>query len=283
MLPFSFKEYCDWNDEHTGYLLTETGGYLLTEDGNKIKLEGKDERQAFVSYINNGSFPMVVTELKSNTELADKYLEGIYNTILVKDVVARKGVSDVQLLKNIVKYLCSNVGSLISIKNITDYINSSGRKITQKTVDKYIKALTDSFLFYNVERYNIKGKQLLKTLSKYYAIDTGLCNFLLSKSNTDIGHQIENIVYFELVRRGYRVNIGKIDDKEIDFVAIKENTKEYYQVTTSMLDEGVKARELEPLQKVGDNFPKFVLTLDDFEGTYEGINQVNIRNWLLQK
>lgn len=258
MLPFSFKEYFE-------------------ASGNE------DERKAFVSYINNGSFPMVVTELNSDTELTDKYLEGIYNTILIKDVVTRKGVSDIQLLKNIVKYLCSNIGSLISIKNITDYINSSGRKITQKTVDKYIKALTDSFLFYNVERYNIKGKQLLKTLSKFYVIDTGLCNFLLSQRNADIGHQIENIVYFELLRRGYRINIGKIDDKEIDFVAIKENTKEYYQVTTSMLDDGVKARELAPLQKVGDNFPKFVLTLDDFEGTYEGIKQVNLRNWLLQK
>ena len=258
MLPFSFKEFFEAS-------------------------ENKDERQAFVSYMNNGSFPMVVTELSSDTELTDKYLEGIYNTILVKDVVTRKGVSDIQLLKNIVKYLCSNIGSPISIKNITDYINNSGRTITQKTIDKYIKALTDSFLFYNVERYNIKGKQLLKTLSKYYVIDTGLCNFLLSTRNSDIGHQIENVVYFELLRRGYRVNTGKIDDREIDFVATKSDIKEYYQVSTTVLEKSVLERELTPLQKVSDNFRKVLLTLDDFEANHEGIEQINLRKWLLQQ
>jgi len=257
MLPFSFKEYLE-------------------------AVEDKDERHAFASYINNGAFPMVVTELNSNTELADKYLEGIYNTILIKDVVTRKGVSDIQLLKNIVKYLCSNIGSLISIKSITDYINSSGRAITQKTVDKYIKALTDSFLFYNVERYNIRGKQLLKTLSKYYVIDTGLCNFLLSTRNSDLGHQIEGIVYFELLRRGYRVNIGKTDDREIDFIATKSDIKEYYQVSATVLDQNVLERELIPLKKVNDNFRKVLLTLDDFESNHEGIEQINLRNWLLQ-
>ena len=246
-------------------------------------VEDEDEREAFVSYINGGSFPLVATELKNNTELADNYLEGIYNTILIKDVVTRKGVSDVQLLKNIVKYLSSNIGSPISIKNITDYINNSGRKITQKTVDKYIKALTDSFLFYNVERYNIKGKQLLKTLSKYYMIDTGLRNFLLSTKNSDIGHQIENVVYFELLRRGYRVNVGKVDDREIDFIATKEDIKEYYQVSYSVGETSVLEREITPLKKVSDNFRKILLTLDDFEGKNEGIEQINLRKWLLQQ
>jgi predicted AAA+ superfamily ATPase len=258
MLPLSFKEYYEASIE-------------------------KDKRTAFANFINTGAFPMLATEMAYDNETADKYLEGIYNTILIKDVVTRKGVGDVQLLKNIVKYLCSNIGSLISIKNITDYINNSGRTITQKTVDKYINALTESYLFYNAERYNIRGKQLLKTLSKYYVIDTGLCNFLLSIRNADWGHKIENIVYFELLRRGYRVNVGKIDDREIDFVATKMDTKEYYQVTYTMLDDEVKKRELYPLQKVDDYFPRIVLTLDDFEGTYEGIKQINLIKWLLQE
>ena len=231
--------------------------------------------------LNIGSFPVVGVQLKSNMELSDQYLEGIYNTIIVKDVVARKGVSDVGLLKNIVKYLCSNVGSPISTANITDYITKSGRKITQKTVDRYVKALANSFLFYPVERFNIKGKNLLKTLGKYYIVDTGLRNHLISTSNSDVGHQIENIVYLELLRRGYRVNIGKIDEKEIDFVASKQNTKEYYQVAMTALDESVREREIDPLRKVSDNYPKYLLTLDFITGDYEGIKQVNLIDWLL--
>ena len=223
----------------------------------------------------------MVTQLKSDMELTDQYLEGIYNTIIVKDVVTRKGVSDVALLKNIVKFLCSTVGSPVSIANITDYINNSGRSITQKTVDKYVKALANSFLFYPVERYNIKGKNLLKTLGKYYIVDSGLRNHLLSATNVDVGHQIENIVYLELLRRGYRVNIGKIDEKEIDFVAAKQNTKEYYQVALTALDERIQERELSPLLKVGDNYPKYLLTLDFINGDHDGIRQVNLIDWLL--
>ena len=240
-----------------------------------------DKTQAFEVYRIMGSFPVVVTQLKSDMELSDQYLEGIYNTILVKDVVTRKGVSDVALLKNIVKFLCSSIGSSVSIANITDYINNSGRKITQKTVDKYVKALADSFLFYPIQRYNIRGKNLLKTLGKYYIVDSGLRNHLLSATNADVGHQIENIVYLELLRRGYRVNIGKIDEKEIDFVATKQNTKEYYQVALTALDERVRERELDPLKKVSDNYPKYLLTLDFITGDYEGIKQVNLIDWLL--
>jgi predicted AAA+ superfamily ATPase len=256
MLPFSFAEFYEAN-------------------------ENKDKNRAFMDYLNIGSLPVVVTQLKSDMELSDQYLEGIYNTIIVKDVVSRKGISDIGLLKNIVKYLCSNVGSSISTANITGYINNSGRKITQKTVDKYIKALVDSFLFYNVERYNIKGKNLLKTLGKYYIVDTGLRNHLLSSANLDTGHQIENIVFLELLRRGYRVNIGKIDEREIDFVAARQNTKEYYQVSLSALDEPVRERELAPLLKVSDNYPKYLLTLDFISGDYEGIKQINLIDWLL--
>jgi len=257
MLPFSFAEYYEANSN-------------------------KNKNQAFTSYMNIGSFPVVVSQLKNDMELSDQYLEGIYNTIIVKDVVTRKGVSDVGLLKNIVKFLSSNIGSSISVANITDYINKSGRKITQKTVDKYVKALMNSFLFYNVERYNIKGKNLLKTLGKYYIIDTGLRNHLLSSSNSDMGHQIENIVYLELLRRGYRVNIGKIDEKEIDFIATKQHTKEYYQVAMTALEESVRVRELNPLQRVSDNYPKYLLTLDFITGDNEGIKQLNLIDWLLK-
>ena len=256
MSPFSFAEF-----------------YTLSEH--------KDKNQAFMNYLNIGSFPVVITQLGSDMELSGQYLEGIYNTIIVKDVVARKGISDVSLLKNIVKFLSSNVGSPLSTANITDYINNSGRKISQKTIDKYVNALTDSFLFYNVERYNVKGKNLLKTLGKYYIVDTGLRNHLLSSSNSDIGHQIENIVYLELIRRGYRVNTGKIDEKEIDFIAAKQTVKEYYQVAMTALDESVRERELLPLLRVGDNYPKYLLTLDFVTGDYEGIKQVNLIDWLL--
>lgn len=256
MLPFSFAEF-----------------YAASEY--------KDKTKAFMNYINTGSLPVIVTQLGRDMGLTDQYLEGIYNTIIVKDVVSRKGVSDVSLLKNIIKFLCSNIGSPISTANITDYINKSGRKITQKTVDKYVKALVDSFLFYSVERYNIKGKTLLKTLGKYYIVDTGVRNHLLSSANSDIGHQIENIVYLELLRRGYRVNVGKIDEKEIDFIATKQNTKEYYQVTMTALDEVVKNRELDPLKKIGDNYPKYLLTLDFITGDNEGIQQLNLIDWLL--
>jgi predicted AAA+ superfamily ATPase len=240
-----------------------------------------DKAQAFESYRAIGSFPVVATQLKSDMDLSDQYLEGIYNTVIVKEVVARKGVSDVALLKNIVKFLCSSVGSSVSIANITDYINNSGRNISQKTVDKYMKALVDAFLFYPVERYNIKGKNLLKTLGKFYIVDSGLRNHLLSAANADVGHQVENIVYLELLRRGYRVNIGKIDEKEIDFVATKQNAKEYYQVALTALDERVQERELGPLRMVRDNYPKYLLTLDFIAGDYEGIKQINLLDWLL--
>ncbi|MCL2354882.1 MAG: ATP-binding protein [Oscillospiraceae bacterium] len=257
MLPLSFQEF-------------------------KTAFSDLEKSELFNRYLNYGAFP-ILSKTEFDIQTYDQILLGIYNTILVKDVTKRGGISDITILERISKFLAGNVGSLISTSNITKEVVKSGRPILQKTVDKYIKALCDSFLFYKVDRYNIKGKTVLKTNSKYYVVDTGLRNTLLSSENLDVGHQIENIVFLELLRRGYRVNIGKVGDKEIDFVATKLDTKEYYQVATSMLDEGVKARELEPLQKVSDNFRKVVLTLDDFEGSYEGIEQINLRNWLLQK
>jgi predicted AAA+ superfamily ATPase len=257
MLPFSFSEFY------------ATGGQA-------------DRNQAFASYLNTSSFPVVVTQMNSDMELSDLYLEGIYNTIIIKDVVARKGISDVGLLENIVKYLCRCTGSLISIANITDHINNSGRRIAQKTVDKYVKALRDSFLFYAVDRLNIKGRNLLKTLGKYYIVDTGLRNHLLSSENSDIGYQLENIVYLELLRRGYRVNIGKVGEREIDFIATRQNTREYYQVALTVLDEAVREREIAPFLKVRDRYPKYLLTLDFMAGDYQEIQQINLIDWLLQ-
>ena len=254
MLPFSFTEFSQSSKE-------------------------ADPKKRFYDYLNFGSFPIVST-IYHDIEQHDQYLEGVYNTILLKDIATRNHIHDITLLKNIIKFLCSNVGSRVSTANITKTLAKSGRKITQKTVDSYVKALTDCYLFYFVERYNIKGKNLLKTLGKYYIVDTGLRNHLLMAENLDIGHQIENVVFLELLRRGYRVNIGKLDDSEIDFVASKTNTKAYYQVSASVLDEKVLQRELSPLRRTKDEYPKFLLTLDDFEGNHEGIQQVNLIDWL---
>jgi predicted AAA+ superfamily ATPase len=259
MLPFSFAEYCAYRDAYTN----------------------KEER-IFNDYLNFGSFPMIA-HMDADIEQVDKYLEGIYNTILIKDVANRKHINDISLLENIIRFLSSNVGSSVAAANITKTLNESGRRITQKTVEKYMKALTDCYLFYKVDRYNVKGKTLLKTLGKYYIVDTGLRNYLLSSQNLDIGHQIENIVFLELLRRGFRVNIGKVDEKEIDFVATKTNVKEYYQVSQSVLDAQVLERELAPLRKTKDDYPKYLLTLDTITGNYEGIKQLNLIDWLLKR
>jgi predicted AAA+ superfamily ATPase len=233
-----------------------------------------------MDYLNYGSFP-VAAKIYHDSEQHDQYLEGVYNTILIKDVASRAGINDVVLLKSIIKFLCSNIGSRVSTATIVKALEASGRKISQRTVDKYLKALTDAFLFYSVDRYDIKGKALLKTLGKYYVVDTGMRNHLLKAANTDIGHQLENIVFLELLRRGYRLNIGKTNEKEIDFIATKADGVEYYQVSASVLIDEVLKRELAPLQEVKDNHPKFLLTLDAYEGNHEGIRQLNLIDWLI--
>ncbi|MCL2859777.1 MAG: ATP-binding protein [Oscillospiraceae bacterium] len=255
MLPLSFKEF-------------------------KTAFPNLEKSELFNRYLNYGAFP-ILTKTEFDVQAYDQILLGIYNTILVKDVTKRNGISDITILEKITKFLAGNVGSFISTSNVTKEVVKGGRPILQKTVDKYIKALCDSFLFYKVDRYNVKGKTVLKTNSKYYVVDTGLRNVLLSSENLDVGHQIENIVFLELLRRGYRVNIGKVDDLEIDFVATKLNTKEYYQVSTTVLDNDVLKRELTPLRKTKDEYQKFLITLDDFEGNHEGVKQINLKNWLL--
>lgn len=260
MLPLSFAEYQNF----------------IADTDNSIK-------NNFNNYLKFGSFPYV-TQLRKDETIIKTYIDGIYNTILIKDVAKREGITDVTLLESIVKFLSSNVGSTVSTKKISDAIISSGRKISVNTVENYLRALTDSFIFYRVDRYDIKGKQHLKTLGKYYIVDTGLRNILLSGSSSDLGHLIENIVYLELLRRGFKVNIGKLAEKEVDFVARGTDGLEYYQVSASVLEESTLKRELEPLQKIPDNYPKYLLTLDDYlvNSNYEGIRQINLIEWLMQ-
>jgi len=259
MLPLSFKEYC-----------------------SAVEKEDKVVEEKFNDYLKYGSFPYVAISEKS-TQTVMPYLEGIYNTILIKDVVKREGISDVTLLESIVKTISSSIGSPISIKKISDTINSSGRKISVNTVDNYIRALTESFIFYKVDRYDIKIRQHLKTLGKYYIVDTGIRQMLLSNAATDLGHMIENVVYFELVRRGYKVNIGKMGYSEVDFVAADTDGVKYYQVAASVLDEDTLKRELAPLEMIPDHYPKILLTLDIIGkgSNYGGIQQKNLLDWLL--
>ncbi len=259
MLPLSFSEYLEFT-------------------------QGKDVRTSFSEYIKFGSFPYVAGLEKSDS-VVNAYIDGIYNTILIKDVATREGITDISVLEGIVKFLCSNIGSPVSTKKISDAINSSGRKISVNTVENYVRALYQSYVFYKVDRFDVRGKQHLKTLGKFYLVDTGIRNILLSSSASDLGHLLENVVYLELIRRGYKVNIGKLEEKEIDFVASKTGEVEYFQVSATVLDENTLRRELEPLQKIPDNYPKFLLTLDDImaNSNYNGIRQFNVIDWLLKK
>lgn len=239
-----------------------------------------DERKRFSLYMNSGAFPYA-TRFTDNSLAHSQYLEGIYNTVLVKEVLKRKRLNDVTLVNSIARFLSDNIGSPVSAKKIADTLTSSGRPTGVATVETYLDALTDSYLFYKVQRYDIKGKMHLKSESKYYICDTGLRNMILGVTNKDIGHQIENIVFLELLRRGYTINIGKAGrGTEVDFVAVRQNQTEYFQVSASILDENTLTRELEPLKQIKDNYPKSVITLDDYTSDYNGIRQVNLIDWL---
>jgi len=267
MLPLSFTEY-------------------LALNSAKYKKKSVDYRTALNNYLRFGSFPFTAS-LHTNEVMIKTYIEGIFNTILIKDIAKRVGADDISLLENIIKFLSHSVGSPISAKKISDTINSTGRRISVNTVDVYLRALTESFIFYHVGRYDIKGKLHLKTLGKYYIVDTGIRNMLLESSSPDLGHQLENIVYLELLRRGHRVSIGKLAEKEIDFVvtdAAETTGLAYYQVAASVLDPATLARELEGLKKIKDNFPKYLLTLDDIPSSanYDGIIQINLIDWLFK-
>ncbi len=265
MLPLSFKEY--------------------------YELANVEVNDAFAEYIKYGGLPYISLMNKTN-EKVDTYLEGIYNTVIVKDIEdrqnrkesdsAKRKINDITLLKTIAKFMASVVGSPISVKSVTDYLISSGRKISPNTVNDYIEALTESFIFYQVDRFDIVGKQLLKVNKKYYMVDMGLRNYILPKRNYDLGFTLENVVYLELLRRGYRVNIGKIGENEIDFVARKQDVITYFQVTADMTAEETFARELGAFDNVKDNYEKIVLTLDRFTiGNYNGIKVIHVIDWLL--
>jgi len=255
ILPFSFKEF--------------------------YQVRGGDKKQAFNEYFKYGGLPYVSQIKDRESKLA--YIEGIYTTIIVKDLVERKKITDVALLKDILKYILDTIGNSISAKKISDTLSSNGRKTSHITVSNYLDALVEAFIIYKAERYDIRGKQRLSSLEKYYVVDVGFRAFALGDKQYNIGSVLENIVYLELLRRGYSVNIGKIDSFEIDFIATNDSDKKYYQVSSSVLDPNTFKRELTPLLKVSDNYEKVILTLDELPMNYEGIKQVNIIEWLLDE
>lgn len=265
MLPLSFREY--------------------------ITVTRMEKEAAFTEFMKTGGMPYVAV-MNRTDEKVDQYLEGIYNTVIVKDIEERQArkekdagkrkITDLTLLKTIARYLASVVGSPVSMKSITDYLISSGRKVSPNTVNDYVEALTESFVFYPAERFDIIGKQLLKINRKMYIVDVGLRNHILPRKHYDLGFSIENIVYFELLRRGNKVNIGKYGSTEVDFVAQKKGILTYYQVTADMTAEETFEREMRPLKSIQDNYEKIILTLDRFSlGNYEGIKVLNVIDWLL--
>lgn len=266
VLPFSFKEYKEVVD--------------------------KDNEGAFSDYMKYGGLPFL-TLMEKDIDKAYTYLEGIYNTVIVKDIEDRinlqitdsdkRKIYDISLLKLIAKYLASVVGSSVSVRGITNYIVSSGRKVSQNTVSDYVEALKEAFIFYEVSRFDIVGKQILSSNKKYYIVDLGLRNYILPRKSYDLGFSVENIVYFELLRRGYNVNIGKQDKEEVDFIAVKNGIITYIQVTADMTAKETFEREIRPLNMIKDNYKKIILTLDKFTlGDYAGIQIKNLMEWLLE-
>lgn len=257
MLPLSFKEY--------------------------VKARGGEDNLArrYREYIEYSSFPYTLELAGQPKEIRD-YLESIYHTIVVKDLTVRKKIPDVMMLESVARYLFDNIGNTVSTKKIADTMTSDGRKIDVRTVEKYVEALTECFIFYQAKRYNVKGKQYLKTLEKYYAVDVGLRYMLLGSKAIDAGHILENVVYLELFRRGYDVYVGKVDELEVDFVAMDDQRVTYYQVAATVREENTLQRELKSLQKINDHYQKLILTLDeDPEADYEGIRRVNVLDWLM--
>ena len=256
MLPLSFREYVE--------------GVGETDNLPKV----------YMDYITRSSFPYTL-ELDTASEISD-YLNGLYNTIVVKDIMSRKKLSDVMMLESVIRFTADNIGNMLSTKRIADIMTADGRKIDQKTVERYLTSLCETFFVYEAKRFNIKGKQLLKTLGKYYLVDIGLRRMLLGSRSFDAGRILENIVYLELLHRQKKVYIGKVDDLEVDFVAIDENDITYYQVAATVRDEATLKRELASLQQINDQYPKFILTLDeDPTADYNGIKRINALKWLM--
>ena len=269
MLPLSFKEYYQAKLEYE----------KMEQKENRIS---KTLIQYYNEYIVNSSFPYTL-QLDSDLKNIHEYLSGIYNSVLLKDIVARLKISDVMRLESVVKYIFDNIGNLTSLSKIANTLTSMGRKTDAKTIEKYIRGLTDSLLVHEVSRYNIKGKEFLSTLSKYYVADLGLRQMILGNRNIDMGHILENIIYLELLRRKGNVYVGQFDKNEIDFVIVNSNEIEYYQVALTVLDENTLKRELDAFKNIKDNYPKYLITLDDVmvNTDYDGIKVVNALEWLL--
>ena len=255
LLPLSFNEYC--------YQST-----LSAEENYR-------------RYLSLTSFPYGL-QLPDN-EAVRGYLEGVYNTVVLKDIVSRRRLQDMDLLERIVRFLSDNIGNLTSIKNITNNLQAGGRKVSDHTVESYMQSLVECFLFYRVERYDIRGKERLKIGHKYYITDLGIRHLLIGLRGGDLGHLLENVVYLELIRRGYQVMVGKMGDAEVDFIALKSGQPTYFQVSLSVRDDATLQRELEPLLQISDHYPKYLLTLDpDPLVLHEGIQQLYALDWLLK-
>lgn len=257
MLPLSFKEYISSFQDKTD-LIIKYNNYLL-----------------------NSSFPYVLNLKNRKDVLA--YLDGIYSSILLKDIVSRHKIQDIEMLNSVISYIFDNIGNLTSSTKIANTMTSVGRKISVRTVENYLTALSESFIIYKVGRYDVKGKQYLTTGFKYYIADIGLRYYLLGTKRADMGHILENVIYLELLRRGYRVYVGKVGTAEVDFVAVNENGTEYYQVAYSAMDENTLNRELASLDSIRDHNPKYLLTMDFVPPvSYNGIKQINALDWLLK-
>ncbi len=259
MLPLSFKEYL-----------------------SSFK-ENADIPAKYRKYIENGSFPYVL-QLNDDKEQIRTYLSGIYSTVILKDVVKRNKIADIAGLENIVRFMFDNIGNSTSAKKISDTMTSKGNKISNHTVENYLDSLCKSFILYKANRYDVKGKQYLETNGKYYLVDIGLRYFLLGTKYVDFGHILENIVFLELLRRGYEVYIGKVDSSEVDFVAIKDGYTEYYQVADTVMDKTTLERELQSLNSIKNHNPKYLLTMDNVPiVSHNGIKQLYVLDWLLDK
>lgn len=257
MLPLSFKEF-----------ISEKNNINLQEEYSK--------------YIEFGSFPYI-SQLENNSIIIEDYLKNILDSIIVKDIMLRYKIADIEEFNKVMKFMFDNIGNTTSIKKISDTLKTFGYKTAQQTIEKYINALKESFVLYSASRYDIKGKQYLQTGEKYYIIDSGLRYALFGKKNEDYGHILENIVYLELLRRGYNVFVGKNDNMEVDFIAINDNGTEYYQVSQTVLNEDTLKRELTPLENIKDHYPKYLLTLDVLpDADYNGIKRINVLNWLIK-
>lgn len=259
MLPLSFKEYVQ-----------------ATGDTKELGVK-------YQKYLKFSSFPYTMM-LEEKEEIIHQYLESIYSTVVLKDIISRKKISDVMMLESVIRFMFDNIGNLMSTKKISDTMTSDGRKVDVKTVEKYITGLEESFILYEAKRYDVKGKNYLKTLDKYYVVDIGLRYVLLGSKNADTGHILENIIYLELIRRGYKVYVGKVESEEVDFVAMNSKGITYYQVAATVREKSTLARELRPLQKISDHYPKYILTLDeDPEADYDGIRRINALQFLLDE